>query len=62
MKLISKTESKESDTARLLDLAQQHGLHFKRSCMIYRFDDYNAYGLDQALGYVEGYDRAVARV
>jgi hypothetical protein len=52
MKLISKTESKESDAARLLDLAQQHGLHFKRSGMVYRFEDYNAYGLDQALGYV----------
>jgi hypothetical protein len=60
MKLISKTESKESDTARLHDLAQQYGLHFKRSGMIYTFEDYNAYGLDQALGYVEGFDRAMA--
>ena len=62
MKLISKSDSKESDTARLHDLAQQHGLHFKRSGMIYRHNDYNVYGLDQALGYVEGYDRVVARV
>jgi hypothetical protein len=62
MKLLSKNDSKESDRARLHERAQQHGLHFKRSGMIYRFDDYNAYGLGQELGYVEGYDRAVARV
>jgi hypothetical protein len=28
--------------------------------MVYRFKDYTAYGLDQAIGYVEGYDRAIA--
>ncbi len=60
MKRIRKNEFKESDMARLHDLARQYGLHFKRSGMVYRFGDYNAYGLDQALGYVEGYDRAVA--
>ena len=49
---------KESDAARLNDLAQQYGLTFKRSGMVYRFEDYNAYGLDQALGYAEGFDRA----
>ena len=60
MKRIRKYDSKESDIARLHDLVQQYGLHFKRSGMIYRFEDYNAYGLDQALGYVEGFDRAIA--
>ena len=60
MKRIRKIEFKESDTARLHDLAQQHGLHFRRSGMIYRFEDYTAYGLDQALAYVEGFDRAMA--
>ena len=28
--------------------------------MIYRFEDFTACGLDQALDYVEGYDRAMA--
>jgi hypothetical protein len=59
MKRIGKNEFKESDTARLNDLAEQYGLHFKRSGMIYRFEDYTAFGLDQALGYVEGFDRAM---
>jgi hypothetical protein len=60
MKRIRKNEFKESDAARLHDLAQQHGLHFRRSGMVYRFEDYTVYGLDQALGYVEGFDRALA--
>ena len=60
MKRIRKYDSKESDTARLHDLAQQYGLHFRRSGMVYRFEDYTACGLDQALGYVEGFDRAIA--
>jgi hypothetical protein len=49
---------KESDTYRLNDLAKQHGLPFKRVGMIYSFEDFTAYGLDQALGYAEGFDRA----
>lgn len=60
MKRIRKNEFKESDTARLNDLARQHGLAFKRSGMIYRFEDYTACGLDQALGYVEVFGRAIA--
>jgi hypothetical protein len=60
MKRIGNNEFKESDTARLHDLAQQHCLHFKRSGMVYRFEEYNAYGLVQALGYIEGFDRAMA--
>jgi hypothetical protein len=60
MKRIKRLEFKESDTARLNDLARQHGLPFKRVGMVYMFEDCNAYGLDQALGYVEGYDRAIA--
>jgi hypothetical protein len=60
MKRRHRFDSKYSDQARLNDLAQQYGLAFKRTGMIYRFDDYTAFGLDQALGYVEGYDRAVS--
>jgi hypothetical protein len=59
-KRMIKYDSKESDAARLDDLAGQYGLSFKRIGMVYRFEDFNAYGLDQALGYVEGYDRAMA--
>jgi hypothetical protein len=58
----AKHSSKESDALRLDDLAEQHGLTFKHVGMIYRFQDFTAYGLDQALGYAEGYDRAVAAV
>jgi hypothetical protein len=60
MKRMKRNEFKESDTARLNDLAQQHGLGFRRVGMIYRFEDYTACGLGQALGYVEGFDRAVS--
>jgi hypothetical protein len=60
MKKIRQYDFKESDTARLNDLAKQHGLSFRRAGMVYRFEDYTAYGLDQALGYVEGFDRAIA--
>jgi hypothetical protein len=51
---------KESDALRLEDLAKTHGLTIKRTGMVYRFEDYNAFGLDEALGYAEGYDRAMA--
>ncbi len=60
MKRSKRAECKESDMARLNDLARQHGLAFKCVGMIYRFEDFTAYGLDQALGYVEGFDRAMA--
>jgi hypothetical protein len=60
MKKIRRFDSKESDKARLNDLAEQHGLSFRQAGMVYRFEDYTAYGLDQALGYVEGFDRAIA--
>ena len=46
---------------RLADLSRSHNLLFRRSGMIYRFEDFTAYGLDQALGYAEGHDRAVDR-
>ena len=62
MKRIMKRECKESDAARLNDLATQHRLPFKRVGMTFRFEDYTAYGLDQALGYVEGFDRAMATI
>lgn len=52
--------SKESDALRLNDLAQEHGLPFKRTGMFYIFDDFIACGLAQALGYAEGFDRAIA--
>jgi hypothetical protein len=50
---------KASDEARVNDLAEQYGLTFKRVGKGYRFEDFNAWNLDQALGYVEGYDRAM---
>ncbi len=55
-----KFDSRESDALRLEDLAREHGLTFKRVGMVYMFEDFNAYGLDQALGYAEGFDRAMA--
>jgi hypothetical protein len=56
----NRTQFEETGALRLNDLARQHGLTFKRAGMVYRFEDFTAYGLDQALGYVEGFDRAVA--
>ena len=43
-----------------INISTSAGLPFRRVGMVYRFEDFTAYGLDQALGYVEGYDRAVA--
>jgi hypothetical protein len=60
MPKIIKHSFKESDTARLNDLAKEHSLTFRRTGMVYRFEDFTAYGLDQALGYAEGFDRAIA--
>jgi hypothetical protein len=48
----------ESDTARLEDLAKLHGLTFKHVGSTYIFDDFNAHGVRQALGFAEGFDRA----
>jgi hypothetical protein len=53
------SDVKASDEARVNDLAEQYGLAFKRVGKSYVFDDFNAWNLDQALGYVEGYDRAM---
>jgi hypothetical protein len=55
------TSFKERDKLRLNDLARQHGLTFKRFGSTYCFEDFTAHGLQQALGYVEGYDRALNR-
>lgn len=49
---------KETDTLRLNDLAAQHGLAFRVVGSTYIFDEFTAHGLRQALGFVEGYDRA----
>jgi predicted xylose isomerase-like sugar epimerase len=62
LKLKPPQDVKASDKARVKDLAEQHGLAFKRFGAIYQFEDFNAWNLDQALGYVEGYDRAMSDV
>jgi hypothetical protein len=48
---------KETNILRLNDLAEQHGLTFKRVGNTYIFDDFTAHGLRQALGFAEGFDR-----
>jgi hypothetical protein len=55
---LNKRLEAEYDTARLHDLADQHGLAFRQVDRIYLFDGYTADGLEQALGYAEGFDRA----
>jgi hypothetical protein len=45
---------------RLHHLAKKHGLPFQQFGNTYQFLDFNAHGSDQALGYVEGFDRAIA--
>jgi hypothetical protein len=62
MKLKVLCDVKASDEARVKHLAEQYGLTFKRAGKGYKFEDFNAWNLDQALGYVEGYDRAMAAV
>jgi hypothetical protein len=57
-KKYAQTGEEETDTYRLNDLAAQYGLTFKRVGNIYRFQDFNAHGLRQALGFAEGFDRA----
>ena len=46
---------------RLDDLSRLHDLPFRKAGMVYRFGDFAAYGLDQDLGFAEGYDRALER-
>jgi hypothetical protein len=60
MKLKVLCDVKASDEARVEDLVGKYGLPFKRVGKLYVFADFNAWNLDQALGYVEGYDRAMA--
>lgn len=60
MKIKELQDVKASDEARVIDLAGKHGLTFGRTAKGYKFEDFYAWNLDQALGYVEGYDRAVA--
>ena len=50
-----------SDPLRLDDLAEQYGLTFRRVGSTYQFDDFTAHGFNQALGFVEGYDRAAVK-
>jgi hypothetical protein len=54
-------DDKETDELRLNDLSQQYDLPFKRIRSTYVFEDFRAHGLRQALGYAEGYDRAMSR-
>ncbi len=55
------TPTRETDELRLADLADRHRLPYLRERSTYVFEDFTAYGLRQALGYVEGYDRAMSR-
>jgi len=48
----------ETYNLRLLALAKRHGLGFVKSGSTYQFDDFTAHGLEQALGFAEGFDRA----
>ena len=48
----------QATSPRLHRLAKQHGLPFKKIGNTYKFLDVNAHGLDQAIGYAEGFDRA----
>jgi hypothetical protein len=53
-----KNDDTDTDTLRLNDLAKQYGLKCRRVRSTYQFDEFTAHGLKQALGFVEGYDRA----
>ena len=53
-----KYDDKETDTLRLNDVAKEHGLSFARHGSTFQFEDFTAHGLEQALGFVEGFDRA----
>jgi hypothetical protein len=54
------TGEEETDTFRLNHLVKEHGLTFKRICITYIFTYFNVNGLRQALGFAEGFDRAIA--
>jgi hypothetical protein len=54
-------DDRETDALRLNDLATEHGLSFRRVGSTYCFDEFTAHGLKQALGFVEGFNRATAR-
>lgn len=49
----------DSDYWRFEGLVEQYGLKFERFNSRYVFDDFTADGFRQALGYAEGYDRAL---
>jgi|SRR5271166_5998921 len=55
------TPEREAVELRLADLADHHRLPYRRDRSTYVFEDFTARGVQQALGYVEGYDRAMAR-
>lgn len=42
------------------DFGKKYGLLFRQFGNTYKFLDFNAHGLEQALGYVEGFDRGMA--
>ncbi len=54
------TPGREADELRLADLADYHRLPYRRDRSTYVFEGFTAHGLRQALGYVEGYDRAMS--
>jgi hypothetical protein len=51
-------EDEETDTLRLHDVAKEHGLTFTQHGATFQFESFTAHGLKQALGFVEGFDRA----
>lgn len=53
-----KSNDQETDQLRLDDLVTEHGIAYQRIGNTYTFDDFTAHGLEQALGFAEGYDRA----
>jgi len=55
------SSDEETDLLRLNDLARLHCLDFRKIRRTYVFEDYTAHGLKQALGFVEGFDRAKCR-
>jgi hypothetical protein len=55
-----RNEFRETDALRLDDLSRLHDLPFQRKGNDYVFEEFVAHGLEQALGFVEGYDRAMA--
>jgi|GEM_PF-3178133 len=55
---VLKSNDDDTDLLRLNDLAKQHGLRFCKVGRTYQFNDYTAHGLEQALGFAEGFNRA----